>query len=82
MFPDLLVWSSEGAARPCILTGHQGALTPVPQVVLQVPALEDLAARVRVGTDHGQLVQQSRLSGIIIYNTSNVFGEYIEWLEW
>ena len=82
MLPDLLGGTSEGAAGPCVLADHQGALTPVPQVVLQVPALEDLAARVRVGTDHGQLVQQSKLSGIIIYNTSNVFGEYIEWLEW
>ena len=82
MLPDLLGGTSEGAAGPGVLAGHQCPLTPVPQVVLQVPALEDLAARVRVGTDHGQLVQQSRLSGIIIYNTSNVFGEYIEWLEW
>ena len=82
MLPDLLGGTSEGAAGPSVLAGHQGALTPVPQVVLQVPALEDLAARVRVGTNDGQLVQQSKLSGIIIYNTSNVFGEYIEWFEW
>ena len=62
VFPDLLVRSSEAAACPGILTGHQGALTPVPQVVLQYASLGDLTARVSMGADHRQLVKQSKLS--------------------
>ena len=30
VLPDLLDWAPEGAASPRILTGNQGALTPVP----------------------------------------------------
>ena len=62
VFPDLLVRSSEAAACPGILTGHQGALTPVPQVVLQYASLGDLTARVSMGADHRQLVKQSKWS--------------------
>ena len=52
----LLVGCPEVAASPSVLTGDQGAVTPVPEVVLQHAPLGHLRAGVGVGADDGQLV--------------------------